>query len=216
MKFTKEQLLGKKICYNGKKQWQQIVDACAAVGIPVGEWGGCQHKDGNCVAKISHDFKNTKLLSTPTYRWDYEEDVMEEFVGLKELVFPFEEENQFESWNGKGYPPVGLECEYSAMDSNVWWKCIFIGKVGNFVYVDAAHLDEVQKFKTNHIHLRPIQPKSWQEVLCEKYEEKDSIFRYFEYQEATDLFKLECRIESDELVSLAKRIIELSEKSPQK
>lgn len=36
MNFTKEQLLGKKIRYNGEEQWQQIVDACAAVGIPVG------------------------------------------------------------------------------------------------------------------------------------------------------------------------------------
>ncbi|QVV99979.1 hypothetical protein 2017DhaAA_0520 [Vibrio phage ICP1] len=220
MKFTKEQLLGKKIRYNGEEQWQQIVDACAAVGIPVGEWGGCKHKGGNCVAKISRNFKNScneKLLSTPESRWDYEEeDVMEEFRDLEELVFPFEDDVNKDSSEWDTYPPVGTECEYSSMDSNVWWKCIFVGTVGDFVYVDVAHLDDVQKFKPQHIHLRPIKPKSWQEVLCEEYKEKNGIFRYFEYQEATDLFKLECHIESEEIVALAKRIIELSEKSSQK
>ena len=124
----------------------------------------------------------------------------EEFKFFEEVVDDTKDEVSSE-WDA--YPPVGTLCEYSAMDSNVWWKCIFVGKVGDFVYVDAPHLDDVQKFQPKHVHLRPIQPKSWQEVLCEEFD--------IEYDSDNDVLNFLRGYSESGAIKLAKRIIELSE-----
>lgn len=122
-----------------------------------------------------------------------------EFKFFEEII-----DNSIEQWDGANYPPVGTKCEYSAMDSGKWWECIFIGKVDDFIYVEVPHLECVQKFQLNHIHLRQSKPKSWQEVLCDEYD--------IELDKHNWTFEVSRRFTESEFIRLAKRIIELSNK----
>jgi hypothetical protein len=58
-------------------------------------------------------------------------------------------------WNGEGYPPVGVECEVSFSDDNVWDKCLVTYFGTSLCVIDFGDCE--RSFGISSVKFRPIE-----------------------------------------------------------
>ncbi|MCP4324382.1 MAG: hypothetical protein GY787_21490 [Alteromonadales bacterium] len=125
----------------------------------------------------------------------------EEFKFFEEVFdTPQDESNPF--WDGVGTPPDGSICEAFHPTSNTYRKVEILKSVNNrgFDFSACMCIEDYSIFWSEII--RPIKPVIWQEVLCTEFGMR--------YNEKEDKFIQEDLISTKDLISMAKRIIELS------
>lgn len=136
----------------------------------------------------------TNYYSSNTYVWKDELKFFEEIIG--------DIEKEVGEWVGEGKPPVGAICEAYHSEDKVYYEVEVLKSRHNGSFDVSACMDVNTHNVFWSADLRPIKETSWQEQLCEEFN--------MVYVEDEDSFVQLGIHNSEDMIKLAKRVVELS------
>lgn len=211
----KEDLLGKKVRYQGESQWEIIKKVCELSGIEHGTWSGCDHFTGNTVAFISHSGVselNSKVISSQEKYWECDEETSTEFRNLTEIPF-----SGFENYLNSSkvtpqykYTPIEVE---SVFDLKEMFESgeIYFRWLGNEVEgsggvgYDKITTENMLICRYEEGRLLKRERLSWQDV-AQEFIKSDPVLSRDKFVE--DMFGNEFKDYHEPLKQLAKLIVE--------